>query len=114
MTTEPGHMTAGLRPDDGPNGHRPGSGRRAKAGVARRRRPRGVPWAMAETPEGPAPEWALDAFGTSLALRSPATGRAYRADLAAFCTWAERGGCPGPAAVTRVLLRRYLAYLGTR
>ena len=28
--------------------------------------------------------------------------------------WAERGGCTGPADVDRILLRRYLAYLGTR
>ena len=44
--------------------------------------------------------------------RRPATARAYRADLAAFARWAERGGCTGPADVDRILLRRYLAYLG--
>ncbi|MGP8058253.1 MAG: tyrosine-type recombinase/integrase [Acidimicrobiales bacterium] len=63
---------------------------------------------------GVSPAWELAAFGAWLAPRPAATARAYRADLASFCSWAERGGCTGPTDVTRILLRRYLAYLGTR
>jgi len=63
---------------------------------------------------GPASDWELAAFGTWLASRPVATGRAYRSDVVAFCAWAERGSCAGPGDVTRILLRRYLAYLGTR
>lgn len=62
----------------------------------------------------PGPGWELAAFGAWLAARPAATGRAYRTDLSGFCTWAERSGCGGPGEVSRVLLRRYLAYLGTR
>lgn len=58
--------------------------------------------------------WAIDEFAQWLAGRSPATVRAYRGDVAAFAAWAGRAGCDGPAAVGRLLLRRYLAYLGTR
>jgi len=58
--------------------------------------------------------WQLDGFAAWLAAKSPATARAYRSDLAAFTVWAERAAAAGPPAVDRVLLRRYLAYLGTR
>jgi site-specific recombinase XerD len=34
--------------------------------------------------------------------------------VAAFVAWAERGGIGDPAAVTRLTLRRYLAFLATR
>ena len=55
--------------------------------------------------------WELDRW---LRGRSPETGRAYRADVAAFAGWAARAGVEEPAGVDRVLLRRYLAYLETR
>jgi integrase/recombinase XerC len=58
--------------------------------------------------------WQLDAFARSLLAKSPATVRAYESDLRAFAEWAERGGNDGPELVHRLLLRRYLAYLGTR
>jgi len=72
--------------------------------------------ADAETtsPDAAAPAWQLGAFWTSLEGRSPATARAYRSDLTAFVEWAGRGGRDGPAAVDRLLLRRYLAFLTTR
>ncbi|HMD45247.1 MAG TPA: tyrosine-type recombinase/integrase [Acidimicrobiales bacterium] len=56
----------------------------------------------------------LGAFSGWLGGRAAATARAYRADLDAFATWSGRLGAPGPDAVTRLELRRYLAYLGTR
>jgi integrase/recombinase XerC len=58
--------------------------------------------------------WDLDAFRLSLEGMSPATVKAYRTDLEGFVEWAARGGADGPGEVTRVLLRRYLAYLATR
>ena len=58
--------------------------------------------------------WELEAFGRSLGGRSGSTQRAYHSDLAAFAEWAGRGGTDGPAAVDRMLLRRYLAFLATR
>ena len=57
--------------------------------------------------------WELERFARSLAGRSPATVRAYRSDLAAFTQWAGRSGIEGPGGVGRLLLRRYLASLGT-
>ena len=58
--------------------------------------------------------WHLDEFSRSLTAVAPSTVEAYRRDLTSFTSWAERGGIDGPAAVDRQLLRRYLAYLGTR
>jgi len=58
--------------------------------------------------------WEVDEFIQSLTSCSPATARAYRSDLAAFAQWALRAGVEGPAAVDRLLLRRYLAFLSTR
>ena len=40
--------------------------------------------------------------------------RAYRSDLDAFVDWTARMDVAGPSAVTRTLLRRYLAHLNTR
>lgn len=60
------------------------------------------------------PGWMLDDFEASLTSASRATIRAYRADLEAFTEWAERLGATSPATVDRKVLRRYLAYLGTR
>jgi integrase/recombinase XerC len=58
--------------------------------------------------------WDVAAFDQSLRGRSPETARAYRGDLQAFAEWAGRSGVDRPAGVDRVLLRRYLAFLGTR
>ncbi|MHB1584834.1 MAG: tyrosine-type recombinase/integrase, partial [Acidimicrobiales bacterium] len=58
--------------------------------------------------------WRLGDFERWLAGRSAATRRAYVADVGSFATWAGRGGCCDPADVTRMLLRRYLAFLATR
>ena len=49
----------------------------------------------------------------SLASASSNTVVAYGRDVAAFVRWAERGGLRGPADVTRLHLRRYLAYRTT-
>ena len=58
--------------------------------------------------------WDLDDFSRSLTGVAPATVVAYRSDLDAFVEWAGRGGASGPGQVDRLLLRRYLASLGTR
>ncbi|HTT86652.1 MAG TPA: tyrosine-type recombinase/integrase [Acidimicrobiales bacterium] len=57
--------------------------------------------------------WGVDAFSRSLGGLSPETVRAYTGDVRAFTEWAERGGVSAPAAVDRILLRRYLAFLAT-
>jgi integrase/recombinase XerC len=59
-------------------------------------------------------EWQADAFAASLASLSPHTAAAYRHDVAEFLAWAERAGVAAPTGVTRLTLRRYLAYLSTR
>lgn len=58
--------------------------------------------------------WQLAAFEQWLQNRSTATRRAYGTDVEGFAAWAARSGCRGPDEVSRILLRRYLAYLGTR
>src|SRR5580658_1571306 len=58
--------------------------------------------------------WQLEAFARSLLAKSPATSRAYASDLASFARWAQRAGHDAPDGVPRLVLRRYLAYLGTR
>jgi integrase/recombinase XerC len=58
--------------------------------------------------------WRLDEWHASLTDLSPASVVAYRRDLAALVRWAARAGVDRPEAVTRLLLRRYLAYLRTR
>lgn len=58
--------------------------------------------------------WRLEGFVQSLTAASKATMAAYRSDVAAFAEWAERGGVAGPEAVTRLLVRRYMAFLATR
>jgi site-specific recombinase XerD len=58
--------------------------------------------------------WEIEEFVGSLGSLAPASVQAYRSDLAAFFSWAERGGVDGPQGVDRMLLRRYLAYLTTR
>jgi integrase/recombinase XerC len=58
--------------------------------------------------------WRPEAFAESLTGRSPHTRAAYERDVAEFVAWAERGGCPSPAALDHRTLRRFLAYLDTR
>ena len=58
--------------------------------------------------------WEQDAFTRSLSGVSANTVAAYRTDVRDFVAWAERAGVAGPGAVTRILLRRYLAFLSTR
>jgi len=57
--------------------------------------------------------WDQEGFLRSLTAASANTVAAYRRDLDAFYAWAERGGVTEPAGVDRILLRRYLAYVGT-
>ncbi len=59
-------------------------------------------------------KWRLDEWRTSLTDLAPASIVAYGRDVAALERWALRGGVDHPDAVTRLLLRRYLAYLRTR
>lgn len=63
---------------------------------------------------GGAAAWQVTEFDRWLEGRAAATRRAYRGDVEAFAEWAGRAGVDGPAAVDRLLLRRYLAYLSTR
>lgn len=58
--------------------------------------------------------WELGAFVGSLAATSPHTQAAYSHDVEEFVKWAARAGVSRPAAVQRITLRRYLAYLSTR
>jgi site-specific recombinase XerD len=58
--------------------------------------------------------WQEDGFERSLTAASKATVAAYVSDLSAFTDWAERASLTGPEQVDRRVLRRYLAYLGTR
>jgi site-specific recombinase XerD len=58
--------------------------------------------------------WHEDDFLASLTSVSPRTVEAYASDLAAFVEWTRRGEVPGPEAVDRTLLRRYVAHLATR
>jgi len=58
--------------------------------------------------------WRLDDFSAALTGVAPNTVAAYRRDLEGFVEWSGRAGIEGPEAVTRLVLRRYLAYLGTR
>ena len=58
--------------------------------------------------------WDLDGFARALTDVAPATVDAYVSDVSAFAEWAGRGGISDPDQVDRLLLRRYLAHLGTR
>jgi integrase/recombinase XerC len=60
------------------------------------------------------PGWRVDEFTRSLTAAAPSTVEAYRRDLAAFSTWAERLGLNSPGDVQRTAVRRYLAFLATR
>ena len=58
--------------------------------------------------------WQLEEFSRSLTASSANTVAAYRRDLEGFVVWAERAGFSGPERVTRLDLRRFLAYLTSR
>ncbi|MBW3537410.1 MAG: tyrosine-type recombinase/integrase [Actinobacteria bacterium] len=58
--------------------------------------------------------WRLDEFKTSLTSTGEATRSAYMSDLATFVEWASRAGVTEPAQVSRRMLRRYIAFLGTK
>jgi integrase/recombinase XerC len=58
--------------------------------------------------------WQVDDFEMSLTDVAASTVVAYRRDIEAFTTWADRAQIGGPSQVTRLFLRRYLAYLATR
>lgn len=58
--------------------------------------------------------WEQEAFVRSLSSLSANTVAAYRRDVRDFVVWAERARLSGPADVDRLVLRRYLAFLGTR
>jgi site-specific recombinase XerD len=58
--------------------------------------------------------WQVDDFERSLTDVAASTVVAYRRDVDAFVTWADRAQLGEPGQVTRLLLRRYLAYLSTR
>ncbi len=67
-----------------------------------------------ERATGTAAAWRVEPFVASLNAASANTVMAYRRDVLAFITWAERLGLDGPEGVDRKTLRRYLAYLSTR
>jgi integrase/recombinase XerC len=58
--------------------------------------------------------WRIDEFVESLTACSTNTQEAYRRDLEGFVMWAERGGHCDATSITRLDLRRFLAFLGTR
>jgi integrase/recombinase XerC len=58
--------------------------------------------------------WQVDDFERSLTDVAASTIVAYRRDVAAFVVWAGRAKLGEPAQVTRLVLRRYLAFLATR
>ncbi len=57
--------------------------------------------------------WEIEAFRRSVGGLSPASVRAYSSDIERFADWAGRGGAEGPDDIDRILLRRYLAFMGT-
>lgn len=59
-------------------------------------------------------DWQVDAFVRSLSGLSPHTVSAYGRDVRSFAEWAQRADLAGPEEVTRLGLRRHLAYLDTR
>ncbi|MDQ1415533.1 MAG: integrase/recombinase XerC [Acidimicrobiaceae bacterium] len=58
--------------------------------------------------------WQVDDFEHSLTDVAASTIVAYHRDVQAFVAWATRAQLGGPPEVTRLLLRRYMAYLATR
>jgi integrase/recombinase XerC len=60
------------------------------------------------------PRWQLPEWVISLTDLSDASKRAYENGVRAFVAWAQRAGTRDPADVTRLVLRRHLAYMATR
>jgi site-specific recombinase XerD len=58
--------------------------------------------------------WRIDDFSCSLTALSANTVAAYSSDLRGFAEWCARSDVVDPDAVTRVIIRRYLAFLTTR
>ncbi len=58
--------------------------------------------------------WRVDSFAQSLTSLSINTVTAYLGDVRGFAEWAARAGITEPTAVTRTVIRRYLAFLTTR
>jgi len=56
----------------------------------------------------------MEDWQRSLTDLSPASLRAYDNGVRSFMSWAARGGLDEPGRVTRLTLRRYLAYMATR
>src|SRR5579875_1671606 len=73
-----------------------------------------MPWHYGELVSAGPSGWELDRFGEWLRGKSSATAKAYLSDVAAFAHWASRSATNTPGDVSRILLRRYLAYLATR
>jgi integrase/recombinase XerC len=60
------------------------------------------------------PAWQLPEWVMSLTDLADASKRAYENGVRSFITWVQRAGIRDPGQVTRLLLRRYLAYMATR
>lgn len=60
------------------------------------------------------PAWQLPEWVMSLTDLADASKRAYENGVRSFVTWVQRAGIRDPGQVTRLLLRRYLAYMATR
>lgn len=58
-------------------------------------------------------EWSPEEFLDSLTRASVNTVEAYRSDLADFVAWCDESSITGPSDVDRLVLRRYLAHLGS-
>lgn len=58
--------------------------------------------------------WQVDGFVASLTGSAANTVAAYRTDLVAFIDWAAGREVVAPAQVDRLLLRRYVAWMGAR
>ena len=58
--------------------------------------------------------WRLESFVRAHSSLSAHTLSAYSSDVRLFAEWVARSGVTAPAAVTRTLVRRYVAYLSTR
>lgn len=61
-----------------------------------------------------APAWRLEEWLRALTDLSDASVRAYEHGVRSFVRWVQRSGVASPESVTRLVLRRYLAYLATR
>lgn len=57
--------------------------------------------------------WSSDEFLDSLTRASANTLQAYRRDLVDFVVWCEESSVAEPSSVDRLVLRRYLAHLGS-